>query len=123
MDHSTHDHRTAVETPAGSQRAEDRDSLLLTALLRALGEETDTQVRVRNLSAGGMMAENAPALTVGTPIVAELRGVGTVRGSVAWAAEGRLGIAFDTEIDPRLARKPVTVPARPRASGVRRVPL
>jgi hypothetical protein len=37
----------------------------------------------------------------------EVRGVGWVSGRIAWATDGRVGIAFDTPIDPLLARKPV----------------
>jgi hypothetical protein len=33
--------------------------------------------------------------------------VGWVKGRIAWATDGRVGVAFDIEIDPMLARKPV----------------
>lgn len=89
-----------------SQRSATRDSLLLSAQLRVSGEP-ETVVRVRNLSAGGLMAEYAQPVAIGTPVEVEVRGVGWVGGRIAWAAEGRVGIAFDCEIDPRAARKPV----------------
>lgn len=84
-----------------------RDSLFLLARVRigASGEWTD--VRVRNLSAGGLMAEIAHPLPINTPMELELRGIGRVSGRVAWQAEGRTGVAFDAEIDPMKARKPV----------------
>ncbi|WP_294254143.1 PilZ domain-containing protein [uncultured Sphingomonas sp.] len=83
-----------------------RDSLLLTAQFRVEGEDVGT-VRVRNLSAGGLMAEYAAPVGLRTPVEIEVRGVGWVKGKIAWAAEGRVGVAFDNEIDPKLARKPV----------------
>jgi hypothetical protein len=89
-----------------SQRNAARDSLMLTAQLR-VGGAAPTQVRVRNLSSGGMMAEYAAPVANGTPIEVEVRGIGWVPGRIAWAAESRIGIAFDQEIDPMLARKPV----------------
>lgn len=89
-----------------SQRTGSRDSLLLSAQLRIDGEPEAT-VRVRNLSSGGLMAEYPQPLERGTPVEIEVRGVGWVSGRIAWAAEGRVGIAFDHAIDPRAARKPV----------------
>jgi hypothetical protein len=53
------------------------------------------------------MAELDEVLAIGTPVNMELRGVGQVSGRIAWQAEGRTGVAFDTPIDPLKARKPV----------------
>ena len=83
-----------------------RDSLFLLARVRIEGSDW-AEVRVRNLSAGGLMAEIADAAPVDSPVELELRGIGRVTGRLAWQAEGRTGIAFDTEIDPMRARKPV----------------
>jgi hypothetical protein len=89
-----------------SQRSASRDSLLLSARLRVEGEPEIT-VRVRNLSAGGLMAEYAQPVSIDTPVEVDVRGVGWVSGRIAWVAEGRVGVAFDREIDPMAARKPV----------------
>lgn len=88
------------------QRSGARDSLMLTAQLKLEGKP-ETQVRVRNLSSGGLMAEYAAPVAQGTPLEVDVRGVGWVSGRIAWCAEGRVGIAFDKEVDPLLARKPV----------------
>ncbi len=88
------------------QRNGARDSLLLTAQIKIEGA-APIQVRVRNLSAGGMMAEYAAPIAIGTRLEGEVPGVGWVAGRIAWAAEGRVGVAFDQEIDPLAARKPV----------------
>ena len=88
------------------QRAGARDSLMLTALFRMEGKP-EIQVRVRNLSSGGLMAEHATPIPGGTPVEVEVRGVGWISGRIAWSAEGRVGVAFDHDIDPMLARKPV----------------
>ena len=50
------------------------------------------------------MIDFAGRAEVGAPLVVEIKGVGPVEGKVAWVAAGRMGIAFDFEIDPRLAR-------------------
>ena len=100
-----------------------RDSLLLVAQFRVDGGPVQ-QVRVRNLSSGGLMAEHAAPIHRGTPVEIEVRGVGWVRGQIAWSAEGRVGVAFAGEIDPLLARKPVgkapNTPAYVKAPLLRR---
>lgn len=88
-----------------SQRNAARDSLFLAATLRI--DSVEVPVRVRNLSAGGLMAEYADHVESGTPVEINVRGVGWTRGRIAWSTDGRIGIAFDRPIDPLLARKPV----------------
>ena len=99
--------RTAPAAPADpAQRGRPRDSLLLSAQLAVAGEPPVT-VRVRNLSAGGLMAEHADSVLPGTPVTVTVRGLGELTGRIAWAVEGRIGIAFDRSVDPKRARKPV----------------
>lgn len=93
---------SSVET-----RQVERDSLLLMAQVRVDGGETEYRVKVRNLSAGGMMAEGEAPVARGSPVSVKLRNIGRVDGSVAWTQEARFGIAFVDEIDPKLARAPV----------------
>lgn len=90
-----------------SQRRRVRDSLLLIAQIRVDTSPAVHEVRVRNLSEGGLMIEFERALAVDTPVTLDMRGVGEVTGRVAWCTEGRLGIALDAPIDPKKARKPV----------------
>ncbi|MBU2048705.1 MAG: PilZ domain-containing protein, partial [Gammaproteobacteria bacterium] len=63
--------------------------------------------KVRNLSAGGMRVEDEFEVERGNRMTAELRNVGKVKGTVAWVQGSRIGVAFDAEIDPKLARAPV----------------
>ena len=84
-----------------------RDSLFLLAQVRVVGSEGDFRVKVRNLSAGGMMAEGEVPVNRGERVTIELRNIGPVEGTVAWRQGNRFGIAFIDEIDPNLARAPV----------------
>lgn len=84
-----------------------RDSLFLLATLRAEGSADDHKIKVRNLSPGGMMAEGELRLTRGGRVAVDLRNIGWVYGTVAWVQDSRCGIAFDEEIDPKLARTAV----------------
>lgn len=84
-----------------SDRREPRDSVLLSATVRHeySGEFT---ARVRNIAAGGIKIDCPRGLPVETPVEVILRGVGLVRGTVAWSAGGFVGIRFDEKIDPKL---------------------
>lgn len=92
---------------ADIQRGNGRDSLLLKATLRFDSTGNEGEVRIRNLSAGGLMAEAPLRVTRGEKVEVNLRTIGWIQGSVAWVTEGRIGIAFDHPIDPMAARKPV----------------
>jgi hypothetical protein len=93
---------TSLET-----RQKERDSLLLMASLRLGGGASLYPVKVRNLSAGGMMAEGEAPVEHGSLVTVQLRHIGPVEGSVAWVQENRFGVAFTDAIDPKLARAPV----------------
>ena len=84
-----------------------RDSLFLLADLRIDGVSGDHKIRVRNVSAGGLMADGGPAVQRGAVVWVQLRNIGWVEGTVAWVQDNRCGIASRDEIDPKLARAPV----------------
>ncbi|MDP3675700.1 MAG: PilZ domain-containing protein [Novosphingobium sp.] len=86
-----------------------RDSLFLMAELRVPGQEELIRVKVRNLSAGGMMAEGPVRAVRGTLVEVNIRNVGWVEGAIAWAQGDRCGIAFSEDIDPIIARSPVVI--------------
>ncbi len=91
------------------KRNQNRDSLFLVAQFRPSAQrDVVRQVRIRNLSAGGLMAEIADPIAQGAAVEFDVRGIGWVPGRVAWSVAGRIGVAFDHPIDPVLARKPVT---------------
>jgi hypothetical protein len=107
MDQLTPDPLRVVSTEDFTgQRNGARDSLMLAAQFK-VADRPEVTVRVRNLSPGGLMAEYPQPISIGTPVEVEVRGIGWVTGRIAWCAESRVGVAFDGEIDPRAARKPV----------------
>ena len=87
-------------------RQVNRDSLFLLAQIRVDGQDVVHRVKVRNLSAGGMMAEGEVRVTRGALLMVELRNIGWVEGSVAWKQDNRFGIAFVDEVDPVVVRGP-----------------
>ena len=100
------------QTDEAQDRTSERRNFFLSTTLTSDVHGPST-ARVRNLSAGGMMIEFAevpdPEFESGQRVVAELRNIGRVKGEIAWARGRRCGVKFDREIDPALARQPVTV--------------
>lgn len=88
-------------------RQPQRESLLLAARLWLHGDHCDREVRMRNLSPGGVMVDCGVLREPGSLVRLEMPGLGTVAGKVAWCTAGRMGIAFDTPIDPALVRDEV----------------
>lgn len=103
-------------------RQVNRDSLFLLANVRLVGDSTAHRVKVRNLSAGGMMAEGDVKVTRGTLLEVELRNIGWISGSVAWKQDDRFGIAFIDEIDPKLVRAPAGEPGEQAPPRFTRTP-
>ena len=92
----------------GPARSAPRDSLFLLASLATPEGVPLGRVRIRNLSATGLMADCERAVPAGARVEFDLRGIGKVSGTVAWSRDERIGISFDESVDPQLARKPVS---------------
>lgn len=88
-------------------RNESRDSLFLLAKLSVVGGVQSEAVRIRNLSPSGLMAESEVLYAIGTAVMIELKPLPRFSGRVIWATDGRMGIAFDKEIDPRKVRQTI----------------
>jgi PilZ domain len=85
-------------------RGKSRESIFLSANLKFEGVKSETAVRVRNISAGGMMVDCSVAFAIGHRLVATIKNIGEVEGRVAWSVSPRMGIAFDQEVDPKKVR-------------------
>ena len=86
-----------------------RDSMFLMAVIRTKNamDGEGVPVRVRNLSETGLMADCSGGYEVGDCITVDVRGLGAVAGKVAWVESSRIGLIFDEQVDPILARKPL----------------
>lgn len=106
-----------------------RDSLLLGArcVVRNRSGESGMEitVKLRNISAQGVMAEGPRVPQKDAEISIELRNLGWVEGRVAWVQDNRFGILFATDIDPNRVRQlpaetpPAPTPMTRRPLGVR----
>ena len=85
---------------ASIANAQHRHDRFLMAEVSVSGREGVHQIRVRNLSAGGMMGEGDVSVDRGTQLVILLPNIGSVTGSVAWVQDDRFGVAFAEDINP-----------------------
>jgi PilZ domain len=96
-----------VESMGTAARGQNRNSLLVKAMLRFPATGEQGEARVRNISAGGLMAEAPVRAGRGETVEVQLKNIGWVAGKVAWVAESRFGIAFDYPINPKATQQPV----------------
>ncbi|MBY0518998.1 MAG: PilZ domain-containing protein [Sphingomonas sp.] len=110
MDHVGRDApQDSSSSETARSRKLNRDSLFLVAKFRETAKRRPvSQVRIRNLSAGGLMADIVAPIAQGTAVEFDVRGIGWISGRVAWCVQGRIGVSFDHPVDPVLARKPVS---------------
>lgn len=85
---------SATATRGGRKR---RDQRTLTLLIvgRITGRRYDGLCRIRNISAGGLMAEICTSFDIGEPVRIELRNGQSANGVVRWMREDELGIQFE----------------------------
>jgi hypothetical protein len=114
FDSTTFSLSTAVPRPE-ERRAEERIMpMLQVAKVREEANEREQLVRVRNVSAGGLMAEVGHPIEVGTRVALEFSSQ-KVPSTVVWTRDGTAGFKFDQNLDlgellagrkPRLGFRP-----------------
>ena len=73
---------------------------VMTVQVALAGSDTMHPIRVRNLSAGGLMGEGDIVVDRGSQLKLVMPNVGLVSGTVAWIQDDRFGVAFADDIDP-----------------------
>lgn len=108
------------DVDAVALRGTKRDSMFVKAALHIRRTGNAVDIVIRNVSAGGLLADAPPPSDIGDAAfengdraVVNLRKVGAVPGRIVWVQAGRFGMAFDVAIDPQDVRKPVPVRSRP----------
>lgn len=88
-------------------RTLDRESLFVFSEMTIDGADGPDRIKVRNLSARGMMAVSDGPVSLAQEAVVALPNMARVRGTIRWIQGHRFGIAFEQEIEPLLARQQV----------------
>ncbi len=88
---------TAVPRPE-ERRDEPRNLAALRVAKLSLADGQNQLIRVRNVSAGGLMAELGYPLRVGEEVSIELTAQ-KIPATVVWTREGTVGLKFDQNVD------------------------
>ena len=87
---------TAVPRPVERREGERLTTLLRVA--KVISDDGERLIRVRNVSAGGLMGEIADPPEVGSHVSLELSSQ-KIPSSVIWIREGLIGLKFDNRVD------------------------
>jgi hypothetical protein len=98
-------------------RKADRESIFILCDIGRADGRLAAQVRVRNVSSTGMMAETNVAFAVDELIIVAFRGHEPIYGTVSWARQRQIGIAFHIPVDPKTLRRQVSVALPTGATG------
>jgi hypothetical protein len=96
FDSTTFSLSTAVPRPA-ERRSDERVAPML-RVAKLVSDRGEQLIRVRNVSAGGLMAEAGQAVSIGEAVSVELSSQ-KIPGSVVWVREGTVGVKFDQNVD------------------------
>lgn len=97
-----------TEVPRPADRRVEQRVLALLPLAKLVLDHGQDLCRVRNISAGGMMAETTTSHPVGQKVRIEFSSHQQLPGEVVWTRDTSCGIKFDQDIDLRelLANRP-----------------
>lgn len=91
----------STEVPRPDERRSDDRMAVILPLARLIAGERQDFCRIRNISAGGLMAEAMSEHDVGTPVEIELHSDHRIAGTIAWTRGGNIGVKFEENVDLR----------------------
>lgn len=105
----------STEVPRPSDRRTDERLQAILPLAKLVSEQGEDLCRIKNISAGGLMAETVMPQAIGREVYVEMNSDQRIPGRIVWARDGAVGVRFDQNVDLRelLAHK------RPRAGSYR----
>lgn len=114
FDSATFSLTTDVPRPA-ERRMEERLLVLLPAG-KMIGEDWQDLCRIRNISAGGLMAELSSSRDADQPVTVEINSSQHIDGRIVWTRGATVGVKFDRDVDIRevLANRRPRIGFRPR---------
>ncbi|HEY6916834.1 MAG TPA: PilZ domain-containing protein [Allosphingosinicella sp.] len=90
-----------TQVPRPTERRADPRVLPFLPVAKLIVEGYEQLCRVRNLSAGGLMAEVVSLPPAGAEVAIEFDSARQVAGEVAWVRGSNIGVKFDSSVDLR----------------------
>jgi hypothetical protein len=87
-----------TDVPRPAERRSDERVVPLLRVAKLIADSGERLARVRNVSAGGVLAEVVDCPAVGTPVHVELSSQ-RIPSTVIWIREGLVGLKFDHAVD------------------------
>jgi hypothetical protein len=105
-----------TDVPRPTDSHADERLLAILPVAKVLADEWQDLCRIRNITAGGLMAETTSYHEAGVPLLVELNSNQRIRGNLVWTRDTIIGIKFDQNIDIReiLANRRPRIGFRPR---------
>jgi PilZ domain-containing protein len=88
----------STSVPRPSERRNDNRVAPVLRVAKLVGPSGEQLVRVRNVSAGGLMAEAGQPVAVGDAVSVELSSQ-KIPGSIVWIRDGTIGVKFEQNVD------------------------
>jgi len=106
----------STEVPRPAERRTDERIETILPVAKLVTEGANHFCRIKNISAGGLMAEIAAPLPIDTKVSIELNSAQRIPGIIVWNRSGAVGVKFDQNIDLRelLANRKPRFGFRPR---------
>jgi hypothetical protein len=89
----------STEVPRPSERRTSERLQAVLPVARLVTETANHFCRIKNISAGGLMAEAVAPIRVGERVRIELNSEQRLPGTVVWVRTGLVGIKFDSDVD------------------------
>lgn len=91
----------STQVPRPTERRTDDRLIAILPAAKIVCEAANYICRIKNISAGGLMAEVVCPLEVGEQVYIEFNSEQRIPGNVVWTREGSIGIKFDQDVDLR----------------------
>ena len=91
----------STDVPRPTDRRTDDRLVTILPAAKIVTDAANYICRIKNISAGGLMAEVVCPIEVGEQLYIEMNSEQRIPGRIVWRREGSIGIKFDQDIDLR----------------------
>ena len=91
----------STDVPRPTNRRTDERFVTILPAAKLVTDTANYICRIKNISAGGLMAEVTCPIEVGEQVYIEMNSEQRIPGRIVWRREGSVGLKFDRDIDLR----------------------
>ena len=91
----------STDVPRPTDRRTDERLVTILPIAKLVTDAANYICRIKNISAGGLMAEVVCPIEVGEKVYVEMNSEQRIPGRIVWRREGSVGLKFDQDVDLR----------------------